>query len=258
MKLNLNRKGLGIILGLSLASGAAFATPVGVGSFGASGAVYVSATMLDFSESAALPPGDQTALTNIPTTGVFSYLTGGEIINPMTNLNLGSATVSPTNIDFDGAVPVFLGLPGGIDLSLTNIPINTTVPVCTGTVADNVQGTLCRQSALSPIVLEQGPSGVTAILNLDGLAYVAGSDPTDGNTYIGKFSANFTSGPEATISGLLNEFTTTGSVTAPFSADFTTFATSTVPEPGTVTALGIGLLAIGLFNKKKRISKKSV
>ena len=31
MKLNLNRKGLGIILGLSLASGAAFATLVGVG-----------------------------------------------------------------------------------------------------------------------------------------------------------------------------------------------------------------------------------
>ena len=52
----------------------------------------------------------------------------------------------------------------GIDLSLTNIPINTSVPVCTGTAADNALGDLCRQTRLSPIVLEQGPSGVTAIL----------------------------------------------------------------------------------------------
>jgi hypothetical protein len=206
--------------------------------------------MLDFGLISQPPPGDQLASINLPTTGAFSYLTATEQIG-MSNLNLASATVSATDINFDGAVPDWITLPGGIDLSLTDIPINSTVPICGSLADENLPGTLCRAYAGSPIVLEQGPTGVTATMNLLGSAYYT-SDPTTLTPYDGKFSANFTGG-EGTISGLISAFTTTGSVTTGFSATF-----STVPEPGTVTALGFGLLVIGLINKKKRTAKKSV
>jgi len=250
MKVDFAGKGLGLILGLALASGAAFAGPVGAGSFSAGGTVYVSTTALDFGLLSQPPPGDQIASINLPTTGVFSYLTATEQIG-MGNLNIGAATDTGTDLNFDGAEPDWITLPGGIDLSLTDIPINTAVPVCSSISNPDATGTLCRAYAASPIVLEQGPSGVTATLNLQGNAYYTTS-PSTLTPYSGKFSADFT-GSEGTISGLLGVFASTGSVTTGFSATF-----STVPEPGTVTALGVGLLLIGLINKKKRTAKKDI
>lgn len=250
MKVDFTRKGLGLILGLALASGVALASPVGAGSFSAGGTVYVSATMLDFGLVSQPPPGDQIASINLPTTGAFSYLTATEQIG-MHNLNLAAATVTATDINFDGAEPSWITLPGSIDLSLIDIPINTGVPICSTIANPNSPGTLCRAFAGSPIVLEQGPTGVTASLNLQGDAYMTAT-PTELTPYNGKFSADFT-GSEGTITGLLNTFNSTGSITTGFSATF-----STVPEPGTVTALGVGLLLIGLINKKKRTAKKDV
>jgi hypothetical protein len=250
MKVNISRKGLGLSLGLLLASGAALADPmVGAGAFSASGTVYVSTTALDFGLISQPPPGDQLAAVNLPTTGAFSYLTATETFG-MKDLNLASATVSATDINFDGAMPDWITLPGGIDLSLTDIPINSSVPICSAATEDT-PGTLCRAYAASPIVLEQGPTGVTASMNLKGDAYFTTS-PTTLTPYDGKFSADFT-GAEGTISGLIGAFNSTGSITTGFSATF-----STVPEPGTVTALGFGLLVIGLINKKKRTAKKDI
>ena len=266
MKLKISSKGLGIVLGLTLASGMVIADPiVGTGAFGASGSVYVSATALDFSESAALPPGDQTALVNMPVSGSFAYLTPGTSIG-MGNLNLSTATVTSNDINFDGAEPDFITLPpnatGGIDLSLTDIPINTSVPLCStftsSQLSDPNSGILCRAYSGSPIVLEQGPSGVTASLNLQGLAYYVGSDPTTGTPYVGKFSADASSPDDDTIGALLSTFNSTGSVTVPFTVDFFATAASTVPEPGTLTALGAGLLLVGLINKRKKGSKRSI
>lgn len=250
MKVDVSRKALGLFLGLALASGVALASPVGAGSFSAGGTVYVSTTMLEFGLLSQPPPGDQTASINLPTTGAFSYLTATEQIG-MGNLNLSSATVTSSNINFDGAEPDWITLPGGIDLSLTDIPINTGVPVCSTVANPNSSGTVCTAYAGSPIVLEQGPSGVTATLNLQGDAYYTAT-PTMLTPYNGKFSADFT-GSEGTITGLLGTFNSTGSITTGFSATF-----STVPEPGTVTVLGVGLLLIGLINKKKRTEKKDI
>jgi hypothetical protein len=206
--------------------------------------------MLDFGLISQPPPGDQLASVNFPTTGAFSYLTATEQIG-MHDLNLASATVTATDINFDGAVPDWITLPGGIDLSLTDIPINSTVPVCSTLANEDAPGTLCRAFAGSPIVLEQGPTGVTATMNLLGDAYFTTS-PSILTPYTGKFSADFTGGL-GTVSGLISSFTANGSVTTGFSSTF-----STVPEPGTVTALGFGLLAIGLINKKKRTAKKNL
>jgi hypothetical protein len=248
MNVNISRTGLGVVLGCLLASGMALANTVTAGSFSESGTIYVSTTMLDFGLFTEPPPGDQLASIDLPTTGAFSDLTATEQIG-MGNLDLASATVTPTDINFDGAEPDWITLPDGIDLSLTNIPINTAVPICSSLANENAPGTLCRAYATSPIVLEQGPSGVTAILNLLGEAYYT-SSPTMLTAYDGKLSANFT-GSEGTISGLLSTFNADGSVTTGYSGTF-----SAVPEPVTLPILAIGLLMIGLAAKVMTNRKK--
>jgi hypothetical protein len=247
MKLTISRYGPGIVLGFFLASSMAVASTVSAGTFSESGSIYVSTTMLDFGLFVLPPPGDQLASIDLPTTGAFSDLTATEEIG-IGNLNLASATVTPTDISFGSTEPDWITLPDNIDLSLTNIPINTAVPVCTGTSADNVPGTLCRAYATSPIVLEQGASGVTAILDVNGDAYYT-SSPTTLTAYSGKLSADFT-GSEGTITGLLSTFATAGSITTGYTGTFSTVGT--VPEPATLPAMAFGLLLIGFAVKKTR------
>ncbi len=245
MKVNISKPGLGVVLGFLLASGVALADTVTTGSFSESGSIYVSATALDFGLMTLPPPGDQKADINIPTSGPFSSLTSTDQLE-IGNLNLSSATVTSSDINFGGSEPDWITLPNGIDLSLNNIPINTAVPVCRGTAAEDVPGTLCRAYASSPIVLEQGVTGVTAILGVSGDAYYT-SSPFVLTAYDGKMSADFT-GPDGTISGLLGSFALAGSVNTGYSGTFSTTAT---PEPGTFPALAVGLLAIGIFVRKK-------
>jgi len=247
MKVNFSRPSLGVFLGFLLTCGAAVASTVTPGTFSESGSIYVSATALDFGLFSLPPPGDQEADIDLPTTGSFSDLTATELIG-IGNLNLSSATVTPTNISFGSSETDWITLPDGIDLSLLNIPINTAVPVCTGTAADDAPGTLCRAYATSPIVLEQGASGVTAILDVDGDAYYT-SSPSTLTAYDGKLSANFT-GADGTISGLLGSFEANGSVVTGYSGTF-----ATAPEPQTLPLLAVGLFAIALVARKIRVHK---
>jgi hypothetical protein len=90
-------------------------------------------------------------------------------------------------------------------------------------------------------------------MDIQGDAYYAGGTPATGTAYNAVLSASFSQPPENTIAGLLAFFASNGSVTTGFQANF-----STVPEPGTVTALGVGLLVIGLINKKKRNAKRDM
>jgi len=223
------------------------ANTVTSGSFSESGTIFVSPTMLDFGLLTVPPPGDQMASINLPTSGAFSGLTATEKIG-IGNLDLAAATVTSTDINFDNSEPDWITLPDGIDLSLTSIPINTSVPVCSGTVSENMPGNECRAYATSPIVLEQGVTGVTALLNVEGDAYYTGS-PSDLTSYSGKLSANFT-GADGTISGLLSSFEMTGSVTTGYSGTFSTQA-STIPEPATIPVLAAGFLIIAVVAKKK-------
>lgn len=248
MKVNIGRYGLGVLLGFLLASGAAIANTVAPGSFSESGTIYVSTTLLDFGLFGDPPPGDQLGSIDLPTTGAFSDLTATEQIG-IANLSLSSATVTPTDINFGSSEPDWITLPDGIDLSLINIPINTTVPVCTGTVADDTPGTLCRAYATSPIVLEQGASGVTAILDVNGDAYYT-SSPSTLTAYDGKLSADFT-GSEGTITGLLSTFESDGSIVTGYSGTF-----STTPEPATLPALVVGVFLIGLVAKRTTARNK--
>lgn len=245
---------LGLFIGLSLTSSAAWANTVGSGSFYISGSTYLSTTVTDFGLNSVPPPGDQLANIDLPTTGAFSYLTSTDQAG-IHNLNLASATVTSTNINFDGSEPDWITLPGGIDLSLTDIPINDLVPVCSTLSNPDALGTECRPYASSPLVLSQDMNTVTLSWKTEGNAYFT-SSPGTLTPYTGTFTSQF-AGPDGTIDGLLNTFNSTGSLTFSYSANFiTTPATSPVPEPGTFLTLGIGLLASGLLFGRKKVAAR--
>jgi hypothetical protein len=147
------------------------------------------------------------------------------------------------------SVPQWITLPNGIDADLQNVPINTTIAVCTGTSADNTVGNSCRVSALSPIVVTQTATGVTAKIDVIGIAY-SGSSSTGSSTLDGLISADFTVGPEATISGLLGTFSSQGFINTSYSGNFS--VTPGVPEPGMLAGLGLGMLALGFYRRRKK------
>jgi hypothetical protein len=258
MKGRLCNPGLGLVVGLSLASVAAFGDPiVGSGSFETGGTVYISITEFDFGFSAIPPPGDQETQILLPTTGVFSYLTMGMIV-PMANLNQAASTTTSTELDFDGAVPDWISLPAntgrglpGIDLSLADILLNTSVPVCSTITSVDTPGTSCRPYATSPLTLHQNSGSVRAVLDANGNAYYVGGVPSSGTRYTGTLSF-ISTGAEGTISEWLDSFTATGSFTTGYNANFSTGPATSVPEPETIPILGVALFGILLISRKQR------
>jgi len=224
------------------------AASVGSGIFNLSGQVTVTTTMLSFGYTSAT---DQQAGVVLPAIGQFSGLTPGSLAG-VTNLTL--APGGPVTPGTPFSLPNWVVLPDGVNLDLSNIllPTVSQVPLCTGTSADNTPGTECRAYASSPIVLSQSVDGVRASMSLSGTARFAGSPASTADTpFNGLLSANFTFGPDNTISGLLGDFNSHGFVTTGYSANFSTTASSSVPEPGYLAAVGFGLLAVGVWKKRK-------
>jgi hypothetical protein len=198
------------------------------------------------------PPGNQEMQIMLPTAGVFSYLSVGAVAD-IANLNTAAATTTLTELNFDDAVPVWISLPAntgrglpGIDLSLSDLLINTSAPLCSAITSVDTVGTSCRPYAESPLTLNQHSGSVVAVLNANGNAYYVGGTPSTGTSYSGKISLVST-GADGTISGWLSAFDTSGSITAGYGAEF-----ATAPEPKTLPILGVALFGIFLISRKKR------
>lgn len=234
----------------SLSSTQAAPLSVGSGQFNISGAAYVTNSELLFGLKQAPPNGDQLAAALLPTDGAYSGLHVmdqihiGNLLSPALGgvVTPGTPFVLPNWIQLGNAV--------NINVDLTDIPVLTNVPVCAGSAAENSFGNTCRSSAASPIILEQGVSGVTAFLSLMGQAHYAGSNLN--TPIVGLLSANFTFGADRTISGLLADLATNGFIMTGYSGEFTTTAGPTgVPEPSSLCMLGLGLLG-ATFARRKR------
>ncbi|HEY7210743.1 MAG TPA: PEP-CTERM sorting domain-containing protein [Bryobacteraceae bacterium] len=246
---------LGALASVFLLHGVASAAAVGTGLFNLAGTVLVTDTSFLFGYS-TLPTkssADQNAVAVLPATGAFAGLHAGDL-ETIHNL------LTPTNGPPFGPGPVVPGTSFtlapfvelttlGIDLDLTGpnpLPISP-APVCSGTSFDS-PGDLCRARPGSPVTLEQGRDGVTAIMNLDGVAHFTGS--SDNTVFFAKFSASFGG---AKISQLINDLNTQGFVRTGYQASFITIPVSTVPEPASMALIGAGLFALGFFGKKRLV-----
>jgi hypothetical protein len=213
------------------------ATSIGTGQFNLAGNLYVNSTQVLFGLNTVPPPGDQLAAIQLPETGAFSTLTVGETAG-IKNIPMNPAFPSGAL-----SIPQWITLPDGIDVDLQNVPFNTSIPLCTGTE------TTCRPNLgpqQSPIVLTQTSSGVTATLDVTGIAY-SGTSATGSSSLTGLLSAQFAG---ATINGLLGTFQSQGFINSSYSGTFT--VTSAVPEPGMLAGLGLGMLALGFYRRKSR------
>jgi hypothetical protein len=205
------------------------ATPVGVGSFGLTGTMYVDSTSIQFYLNSL---GDESARIQAPLTGVFMGL-GGEMAG-VTNLpaTAGSA-----------AVTSWVTLPDSITLDALTIPAQTTAtyPLCTGTMTDDLLQA-CSLTSDPALLLTKTSTGVTVQLSVLGNAYT-GSSSTGTTPFVGLLTSPYAQAVPS-LFGVETELNTTGHISSTLAADVTT-----IPEPGMLAAFGLSMLVLVSLRK---------
>jgi hypothetical protein len=169
-------------------------------------------------------------------TGAFAGLTGATY-NTTTLTGVGAVSI-PDFITFSG------GLTTPVIFDLTTIlPGSGSAADC----ASSSPGAVCTPAG-SPFTLTQLNGSVLVGLQVDGVAYTgtagSGTSPTSG-----VFSTQIMT--PGTIPGILAELVNGGSINETYSATFTAAAAPTVPEPGSLLLLGMGLLGVGMFSRHR-------
>jgi len=219
---------------LALISGSAFATAIGTGESNTAGTVLVDSAGIFFSGF--------TPTTPLGTTQTGAY-TG------TTSVTQGSLAGAPTLTPNLTGWATFTGPAGGpiiFDLQ--------TIDVGFGTAAgclSNAIGSECTPSPLSGITLVQSAVGAHPSVSITfvglGIAYTGGSGSGSTPTVVSFTSQNNVPG---TITQILAEVNSANGFTDSVSATYD--STSSVPEPATLSMMGVGLLGLGLIRRRQK------
>lgn len=225
-----------LFLGLPLISGLACADSV-TGTYGLTGYATVYSNAVDFGIN-SVSPFSQTANVTAAT-GSFTVPATSPIANTYNLTVVPGSTFAPTLFIADTA--------DGIDVDITSEPIPS-YGVCTG-AGDT---TSCRPDAASAVVLSQftvaGMTQTIATLQASGEAFYTITPSTLSPVQIG-LSATFT--PGQSIDQILASFATNGFVATDYSDKLVVSAVTTTPEPGSLAVLGLGLVSLGVWKKRK-------
>jgi len=184
-------------------------------------------------------------------TGSFVPLNGGGNTNTITDLNNTNAKPGNTN---DNVNFISLTGLGAFTISLQIVGLGTGGTAACGSLP--APGQTCTpvingvQSAFT-LTNSQPPSGgitSTAQLLVSGTA--SDGNPADNSTWFGIVSNNFPFPYQSLLSAISAGGTNTGVVDAPWTGSFN-FSAAVVPEPMTMSLVGVGLLGLGIFGRRK-------
>lgn len=263
--MHLHLRASAIAIALAVVSSVAMATPIGMFSLSSvvNGSVAVSATRIDF-----YPPMNPTG-----TPGVGDFSVGGK-----TNITFSGGTLTPTTNSY--------GQLKDLDVTATPFPVanfiqfyvGTSLPTPPGTgplapaptfdlqsfaPSGSAQGALNNCAGVTGIGVSCSPQvmvGSTSFMSPFVLTnrgtytdvsiglILNGRDSTGSTQWIGGLTTQVTGFTPDDIQTLINSGGTLDAGTT-YSG---VFASTIIPEPATVSLIGVGLAAIGFFGRKLR------
>jgi len=222
------RRAVAIVGALMFISGSAFATAIATGEANTVGTVTVSSMGLSFSLFAP----------QAPNTGSYAGTT---------SVTQGSLVGAPTLTPNLTSWATFTGPAGGpiiFDLQTLNLGTGTPSQCASNTIGNRCTG------PNSGITIEQiAANQVSISLSGSGIAYT-GSSATGSTATVVTFTSQ--NNMPGTITGILALIAPGGAGFTANSVSATFDSTSAIPEPMTISMMGLGLLGLGLISRRKK------